>query len=90
MLKAAWGIFKTPKFDAMKMITENKSLICFNVSFLFEEKEMVSETIKGLTEIINENKLKPAKVNEFLFSDVAKAHQYIESGLSVGKIVLKM
>ena len=90
LLKAAWGIFKTPKFDAMKMITENKSLICFNVSFLFEEKEMVSETIKGLTEIINENKLKPAKVNEFLFSDVAKAHQYIESGLSVGKIVLKM
>jgi NADPH:quinone reductase-like Zn-dependent oxidoreductase len=86
-IKAAWGLFKTPKFDAMKMITDNKSLICFNVSFLFSEKQILQDNVKSLIE--SASQITPPKVTVFKFSEVVKAHQLIESGLSVGKIVLE-
>jgi NADPH:quinone reductase-like Zn-dependent oxidoreductase len=86
-IKAAWGLLNTPKFDAMKMITDNKSLICFNVSFLFEEKSIVKDTVQGLIEA--SAKIKPPKVTVFKIEDVVKAHQLIESGMSTGKIVLE-
>lgn len=87
--KAAWGIIQTPKFNPMQMITDNKNLICFNLSFLFGEKEMISEAMGDLLELLKSKRLTPPKVTEFPIEQVAKAHELIESGQSTGKIVLK-
>ncbi|MBK9294593.1 MAG: zinc-binding dehydrogenase [Oligoflexia bacterium] len=88
-LKAVIGILKTPKFDPMKLVTDNKSIICFNVSFLFSEDRLIQENLNGLVEMINSGQIKPPHVNIFSFNDVAKAHQFIESGKSTGKLVLE-
>ncbi len=87
--KAIWGLLKTPKFDPMKMISENKSIICFNVSFLFEEQRLLAQNMQGLLELIKKGDLIPPKVKSFPIEQVAEAHKLIESGNSIGKLALK-
>lgn len=88
-LKAGWGLLRTPKYDPLKLITDNKSIICLNVSFLFEEDERVSENVQGLLALLEKNQLQPPQTKIFPIDQVAEAHKHIESGLSVGKIVLQ-
>jgi len=39
---------------------------------------------------VEEKKLKVAKVNLFKIADVQKAHEFIQTGKSIGKIVLDL
>lgn len=87
-LKAAIGLLKTPRFNPLEMTTSNKGVIGFNVSFLFEEEELLEEGIQALEEMIAMKKIRPVPVTQIPFERVADAHQMIESGNSVGKIVL--
>ncbi len=88
--KAAWGLLNTPRINPLNLITDNKSVIGFNVSFLFSEKAVVNENIAGLSKFAQAGAVKPIATTVFKFDDVARAHQLIESGQSTGKIVLKM
>jgi len=87
-LKAAVGLLKTPRFSPLEMTTNNKGVIGFNISFLFEEETMIEECIQGVQEIIAQGHIKPVPITEIPFDRVVDAHQLIESGNSVGKIVL--
>ena len=88
--KAAIGLLRTPRINPLDLITDNKSIIGFNVSFLFSERETIHENMTGLRDFNEKGLIKPLKTTVFNFEDVAKAHQLIESGQSVGKIVLKL
>lgn len=89
-LKAGIGLLKTPRFSPMEMISSNKGVLGFNLSFLFQEKELIEECTNKLIELTEARIMKPIPVTTFEFEDVAKAHQLIESGKSVGKIVLTL
>lgn len=89
-LKAGLGLLRTPRFYPMEMISSNKGVLGFNLSFLFQEKELIEECTTKLIELTENEVIKPIPVTSFKFEDVAKAHQLIESGKSVGKIVLTM
>lgn len=88
--KLAWDWFWTPTFDPMKMTGENKSVLAFNLSYLFDQQEIFMEYFDFLWNLVNENKIIPcSKVTEFNIEDAGKAHALIESGKSIGKIILK-
>lgn len=87
-LKAAFGLMKTPKFTPLDMISHNKGVIGFNLSFLFDQAELISDCIIGLNRFVETGKIKPIPVTTFDFERVADAHRLLESGKSVGKIVL--
>jgi NADPH:quinone reductase-like Zn-dependent oxidoreductase len=87
-LKAAWGMLKIPRFNPLHMTNENKSIVCFNLSFLFERRDLLDEAMADLLRWANEGKLHPPKVTTFPLAEVAQAHQAIESGQSVGKLIL--
>lgn len=86
--KAAWGLLRTPKFNPLQLITDNKSVVGFNLSFLFQRSDLLQESISELLKLASAGKIKPPTTTSFPFADVAKAHQLLESGQSVGKIVL--
>jgi NADPH:quinone reductase-like Zn-dependent oxidoreductase len=86
--KAIKGLLKTPKFKSFDLITNNKSVVGFNISFLFDQKEQIAECIAGLKSFLKEGKIKPIPVTTVPFDDVGEAHKLIQSGQSVGKIVL--
>lgn len=88
LLKAGMGLLKTPRYAPLEMINSNRGVIGFNVSFLFDEKSMIKECVLGTQKMIEEGKIKPIPITPIPFENVAQAHQLIESGQSVGKIVL--
>lgn len=87
-LKAGLGLLRTPRFNPLEMIGSNRGVIGFNLSFLFDEKDRILECIEGVRKKIAEGKIRPIPVTPIPFEKVADAHRLIESGQSVGKIVL--
>jgi len=80
---------KTPRFNPIDLTAANKSVMAFNLSFLFERKEILSEAMQVLIDLVDKGVISGHPVSEFAASDVALAHKHIESGLSVGKIALR-
>lgn len=87
-IKAGIGLLKTPRFSPMNLISENKSVLGFNLSFLFNELSLIESCVKGFHDLTSSGRVKAIPATAFKFNEVAKAHQLIESGTSVGKIVL--
>lgn len=87
-LHALWGLLKTPRFNPLDLITENKTVVGFNLSFLFGRSDLLDEIRQDFGGWISQGKIGPVKTTRIPFHEVAKAHQLIESGQSQGKIVL--
>lgn len=87
-LALAYNFLKTPKFNPLHMISRNRSLITFNVSYLFSKADLIEEGMTDLVQWLKQGKLKGPPVKTFPFSEAAKAHAAIESGQTVGKLVL--
>ena len=71
------------------MTGSNKNVMAFNLSYLFEQVELLSEGMEDLLRWCEEGKIKPPPVTSYALEDVAQAHKDIESGMTVGKLVLE-
>jgi synaptic vesicle membrane protein VAT-1 len=87
-LKAGLGLLRTPRFNPLQMLTENRTVAGFNVAFLFERTDLLNEGMTALLGWLGDRKIQPPAVTEFSFDKVADAHRLIESAQSVGKLVL--
>ena len=70
------------------MTSDNKSVLAFNLSFMFPQKELLSTFVKQMIAWIDEGRLQPPTVTCYPVEKVAEAHKAIESGTTVGKLVL--
>lgn len=86
--KLVIDFLKTPRFNPLNMSAQNKSLITFNLSFLFERQDLFKEAMEELLKWYEEGKLKVASVKTYPLDKVADAHKDLESGKTVGKLVL--
>jgi NADPH:quinone reductase-like Zn-dependent oxidoreductase len=86
--KLAVDWLRTPRFDPLKMTNENRSVMAFNLSYLFERKAAFIEATEQLIGWAEEGKIAPPRVKEYALDDVARAHQALESGATTGKLVL--
>ncbi|OUR94224.1 hypothetical protein A9Q84_18145 [Halobacteriovorax marinus] len=86
--KAIVGLLRTPRFWPLEMISSNKGVIGFNLSFLFQEEDLIRECVEGISELAASGDITPIPVTTFPFEKVREAHELIESGNSVGKIIL--
>jgi NADPH:quinone reductase-like Zn-dependent oxidoreductase len=87
-IKAAWGLLRTPRFNPLHLITENKTVCGFNLSFLFDRTELISDAADDLLPLLAKGIIKPLKTAYFSAESVAAAHRALESGQTSGKLVL--
>jgi NADPH:quinone reductase-like Zn-dependent oxidoreductase len=87
-LKLAVDYLRTPRFNPFRMVDENRSVLAFNVSYLFHRVDLISDYMGRLTEAFSEGRLHPPPVTTYPMSDVAGAHRAIASRQTVGKLVL--
>jgi NADPH:quinone reductase-like Zn-dependent oxidoreductase len=78
-----------PTFDPMEMGASNRSVLAFNLSFFADEDAMVSELFDQVWKWLDEGALKCPRVVVMAMTQVDEAHDLIQSGASIGKIVLK-
>jgi len=88
-LKLIWQYLRVPRWSPLNMTQENKSLIAFNLSFLFHRKDLLQGAMQDLLKWVEEGKIKTPTVQPFPFEKVADAHRALESGTTVGKLILK-
>jgi NADPH:quinone reductase-like Zn-dependent oxidoreductase len=87
--KVVRGWIRMPRFNPLEMTSANKGVVGFNLSFLFDRRDLMEEGMQNLMAWANDGKIRVAKVTAMPIAEVGKAHQLIESGQSVGKIVLR-
>lgn len=87
-LKLASSYLRTPRFNPLDLTTESKSILAFNLSYLFEQVELLANAISELETMTANGKIRPPRCETFDIEQVSEAHQAIESGRTVGKLVL--
>jgi NADPH:quinone reductase-like Zn-dependent oxidoreductase len=88
-LKLARDYLRTPRFNPLKMTAENRSVMACNLSFLGEHADTLRAGMLELLGWLEQGLIQPAPVTEYALEDVASAHRDLESGQTVGKLVLR-
>ena len=87
-LKLIWYYFKTPRFNPFHLTGTNRTVSGFNLIYLFDKKTFFREIMERLLRLDRENKLPEMPLKSYPFEEVAAAHKALESGKTVGKLVL--
>jgi NADPH:quinone reductase-like Zn-dependent oxidoreductase len=87
--KLAYEYFRIPRWSPLNMTNENKSLIAFNLSYLFCRMDLLKESMQDLIKWVAEGKIQASALQAYPFEKVADAHRALESGKTVGKLILK-
>lgn len=87
-LKLAVDWLRTPRFNPLAMTGDNKSVLAFNLSYLFEKRELLAAPMEQLLTWVEEGRLTTPPVTRYEMARVAEAHRALESGTTVGKLIL--
>ncbi len=88
--KLALSWLQTPRFNPLDLTTRNRSVMGFNLSYLFERNAVLQGAMSELLDWVRSERLKPPSVKAYAFYDVAQAHRDLESGTTTGKLVLAL
>lgn len=87
-LKLLRDWLRTPRFDPLRMVNRNRSVLAFNLSYLFGRAELFGDAMRDLLGWLEDGRLRPLPVRTFPVERVADAQRAIESGDTTGKLVL--
>jgi synaptic vesicle membrane protein VAT-1 len=79
---------QVPRFNPMKLMSDNKAVAGVNMGHLFGELELLGGELVELMKLYEASKIEPLIGARFPFSRVADAHAELEYGKNVGKVVL--
>lgn len=84
-LTAAWKFLRRPKYDVMDMISENRSVMAFNLIWLWDQVDIMQELLNDMMAV----DISPPHVgHEFTFDQAHEAINCLRSGKTIGKVVL--
>jgi len=86
-LKLFWHYLQRPKIDPLRLPTQNKSLMGFNLIYLYEQTEMMHDMLRKLQAL----QLKPQHIGHvFTFDRLHDAVRLFQRGETVGKVVVML
>jgi NADPH:quinone reductase-like Zn-dependent oxidoreductase len=84
----AWRYALLPRFNPLRLANDNKSVMGFNLSYLFEETQLMRRSLERILALLQEGSIKIPPVTTFPLAKAAQAHQALQSGSTIGKLVL--
>jgi NADPH:quinone reductase-like Zn-dependent oxidoreductase len=87
--KLALDFLKTPRFSPLQLCTDNKSILAANLSYLFPREALLREAMEQLLTWVREGKIQPPATTSYPLAEAGRAHRDLESGQTIGKLVLK-
>lgn len=86
-LRLLWLYLTRPKVDPQKLPENNKSVMGFNLIYLYEKADLLHQLLSEIEAL----KLGAPHVGHVLpFSEMAEAIRLFQSGKTIGKVVLKV
>lgn len=86
--RLAWDWLRTPRFNPLDMTRHNRSVIACNLSFLSAEGPRLIRGMEWLLGRFASGELAPPPITAYALGDAAGAQAAIESGRTVGKLIL--
>jgi synaptic vesicle membrane protein VAT-1 len=86
--KLAVDWLRTPRFNPMELTDQSRSVLAFNLSYLFERTDLMIEGLAAITGWLDSGAIVAPPVTVYPLADAARAHADIESGKTIGKLVL--
>jgi NADPH:quinone reductase-like Zn-dependent oxidoreductase len=86
--KLALDWLRTPRFDPLEMTGASKSVLAFNLSYLFDRQDLIDDGLGAVERWFREGKLVAPPVTTYPLAEVGRAHADLESGRTTGKLVL--
>jgi len=86
--KLALDYVRTPRFNPLEMTNASHSVLAFNLSYLFDRNDLLVEGLGQIVRWLEAGTLVAPPVATYPLAEVARAHADIESGKTVGKLVL--
>ncbi|MGQ0798939.1 MAG: zinc-binding dehydrogenase [Pseudomarimonas sp.] len=87
-LRLAWDWLRTPRFNPLDMTQNNRSVLAANLSFLQSHSAALREGMQWLLQRFEDGRLTPLPIETFPLSQAAAAQARLESGQTLGKLVL--
>ncbi|BBM81907.1 zinc-binding dehydrogenase [Candidatus Uabimicrobium amorphum] len=85
-IKSIWKYLSRPRYDSLQLISDNKSVMGFNLIWLWDEVEVLQPMFSEM----QAHDLRPFVGKEFSFTEALNAIDWLKSGKSIGKVVLKV
>jgi len=85
MLKAA---IQTPWFHPFALLNKNRGVFGLNLGHMWHEPEKVAVWMRDILCGVEEEWIRPHVDQAFSFTEVGKAHRYLEERKNIGKVVL--
>jgi NADPH:quinone reductase-like Zn-dependent oxidoreductase len=79
-----------PRFGVLRLANENKSVMAFNLSYLFDEVSLLDRIMRNLLMDFDQGRLVPPPTRCYPFERAGLAHRDVQSGRTIGKCVLTM
>lgn len=86
-LHLALSYLRRPRIDPLQMISDNRSVMGFNLIWLWDRADQLLGAYDALDALIT---APPLVGRRFNFADTHDAMRYLQSGVSVGKVVLEL
>jgi len=86
-LQLAIRYLRRPRLDPLQMIAENKSVMAFNLIWLWDQADRLAPAYDALSSSTPEP---PLVGRRFAFADALAALRFLQSGGSIGKVVLEV
>jgi NADPH:quinone reductase-like Zn-dependent oxidoreductase len=81
---------RTPRFSPFDLTTRNRSILGFNLSYLFDRQDMLQRGMAEILGWVETGRLRLPDITPYPLAAVAEAHRALESGRTTGKLVLMM
>lgn len=88
VFRLASQFVQQPRFDLMKLMSENRGVAGTNMGHLWHEVDLLKKSTRALTDLWAAGKITPHVDKVFPFAEAAAAHRWLEEGKNVGKVVL--
>jgi synaptic vesicle membrane protein VAT-1 len=88
IVKAVRTVATMPRFNALKLVNDNKSVMGLNLLKLWDARGSLQDLLDPLADLVQRGVAKPVVAEAFPFSQAASAHRFIQERKNVGKVVL--
>ncbi len=85
--KMIYQFMTRPKIDPQKMIEENKSIMGFNLIWLYDQVELMHQVLEEVSKL---DLGKPHVGHEFAFDELVEAMKLFQTGKTIGKVVVNI
>ncbi|MBL9107003.1 MAG: zinc-binding dehydrogenase [Myxococcales bacterium] len=87
-LALAWNWLMTPSFSSLALVDENKGVLGFNLSYMFHRTDVLEGSMRRILAGFADGSLRMPAVVTYPMTEVWRAQRDLETGSTIGKLVL--